>query len=513
MNRENPSIYPQSDRWSYLWLVIGAASMVFTAGNWPLSLAAWLGPLFMLRFMRTQNLLRGFLLSAVGVGIAYMIAFQGSASPGIMPLPLFGTLLGLMYGLLFLVDRLLVSRLPGQGPASFLATLVFPCLMTGYELLWFNKLIFGSSGSWAYSQQSSLILMQMISITGLWGLTFITAWFASTVNWARERGFSWSGIRGGALTYTSILLLVLAFGSLRLRFSAPPAGTVRVHGVATVGHTASDLYSKLIPLLNTDREAYRQLATSNYDVVIEAINREARAGAQIIALPETAAAGVQEDLDALTARIAQAAKSGKAYVALGMVVLDTGGMEPRLLIIDPLGEVVLNHLKYAYGMGTPISQVDLQTVDTPFGRLSGVLCGDLDNPGVVSQAGRKEVDILLVPATEIPGSGQWHARMAALRSIENGFSMVRPTVEGISTAIDPYGRILASVDYFKAGDRTFVAQVPTHRVGTIYSSIGNLFGWLSVSGFVILAGWAIVRVLRPRRPATVLPEAEAHSAF
>lgn len=511
MKTDFESMYPQSDRWSYAWLVIGSVLMIFTAGNWPLSLAAWLGPLFIMRFLRTQKLLRGYLLAAVGVGIAYTIAFQGSASPGIMPLPMFGALMGLMYGLFFLVDRLLVSRLPGQGPASFLATLVFPCLMTGYELLWFNKLIVGSSGSWAYSQQSSLILMQMISITGLWGLTFIPAWFASTVNWAWERGFSWPVIRGGALTYTSILLLVLAFGSLRLRFSAPAVGTVRVHSVATVGHTASDLYGKLMPLLKTDREAYRQLATSNYDAVIEAIDREARAGAQIIALPETAAAGVREDLDALTARIAQAAKRGNAYVAVGMVVLDTDGMEPRLLIIDPLGEVVLNHLKYAYGMGTPISQVDLQTVDTPYGRLSGVLCGDLDNPGVVSQAGRKEVDLLLVPATEIPGSGQWHSRMAAFRLIENGFSMVRPTIEGFSLAVDPYGRTLASVDYFNADERVFVAQIPTHRVHTIFTMIGNLFGWLAVSGFVALTGWAILRGRKHQQRAVSFPEAEARS--
>ena len=48
------------------------------------------------------------------------------------------------------------------------------------------------------------------------------------------------------------------------------------------------------------------------------------------------------------------------------------------MIVDPSGKIVINHLKYAYGLGTPINEVDLQTVDTPYGRLSGVLCGDLD---------------------------------------------------------------------------------------------------------------------------------------
>ncbi|HLF73244.1 MAG TPA: nitrilase-related carbon-nitrogen hydrolase, partial [Anaerolineales bacterium] len=257
---------------------------------------------------------------------------------------------------------------------------------------------------------------------------------------------------------------------------------------------------------------YRRKSTSYYESAVEAILREARSGAQIVVLPEIAAVGVREDIDALLTRLKQAAKTESIYVALGMVVLDVDVSEPWLFIIDSSGEVVLEHLKYAYGMGTPISQVDLQTVDTPYGRLSGVLCGDLDNPGIVNQAGRKEVDILLVPATEIPGSGAWHARMAAFRAVENGFSLVRPTVEGVSLATDPYGRILASMDYFKASDRVLVVQVPNHRVRTVYAAVGNLFGWLAVAGFVILAVWGILRGRKASAEPAVLPEPKPRSA-
>ena len=506
MIKERLHNYPQSDRWSYLWLAIGTVLTVFTAGNWPLSLAACLAPLFLIRFMRTQKLLRGYILLAIGMGVASTIAFQGSAGPAIMPPALFGALAGLQYGLLFLIDRVLVPRLPTQGLASFAGTLVFPLLFTAYEFLWFNKLSFGSSGSWAYSQQSNLILMQMISITGLWGLTFITAWFASTVNWAWERNFSWPEIRRGAAVYISILLIVLAFGTIRLRFNEPQAGTVRVHTLTAGGTTAETLFSTLIPLAKTDREAYRRLAVSTYDDTIEATIREARAGAQIVVLSETAAIGIQEDLDALITRFKQVARTENIYAAFGMVVLDTDRIEPRLIIIDPSGEVVLNHLKYAYGQGQPVSQVNLQTVDTPYGRLSGVLCGDLDNPDVISQAGRKGVDILLVPATD-GSAGPWHFRLAAFRAVENGFSLVRSAVQGVSLATDPNGRILASMDYFKANDRVMVAQVPTHGVVTLYSVIGDLFGWLMIAGFLVIAGWAILR----RRKTSVKLESPPES--
>jgi apolipoprotein N-acyltransferase len=38
-----------------------------------------------------------------------------------------------------------------------------------------------------------------------------------------------------------------------------------------------------------------------------------------------------------------------------------------------------------------------------------------------------------------------------------------------------------------------VVQVPTQGVFTLYPVIGDLFGWLSVVGFVVIAGWAIFR--------------------
>jgi apolipoprotein N-acyltransferase len=73
-------------------------------------------------------------------------------------------------------------------------------------------------------------------------------------------------------------------------------------------------------------------------------------------------------------------------------------------------------------------------------------------------------------------------------------------MEGVSLATDPYGRTLASVDYFKADDRVMVAQVPIHRTNTVFATIGDWFGWLMVIGFVGMAGWAIFRSLKNRPP-------------
>jgi apolipoprotein N-acyltransferase len=99
--------------------------------------------------------------------------------------------------------------------------LLFPTLVTAQEFLLYNELILGSNGSWAYTQASNPVLLQLVSITGLWGLTFLTTWFAATFNWAWERDFSWPQVRRGLAVYGGLLLLVLAFGNLHWRFSNP----------------------------------------------------------------------------------------------------------------------------------------------------------------------------------------------------------------------------------------------------------------------------------------------------
>jgi apolipoprotein N-acyltransferase len=74
--------------------------------------------------------------------------------------------------------------------------------------------------------------------------------------------------------------------------------------------------------------------------------------------------------------------------------------------------------------------------------------------------------------------------MAAFRAIENGVSLLRPAASGISSAVDPWGRVLGVADFFAPGDGTLTAQVPMTGVRTLYAGIGDLFAWLCVAGLV-----------------------------
>ena len=37
-----------------------------------------------------------------------------------------------------------------------------------------------------------------------------------------------------------------------------------------------------------------------------------------------------------------------------------------------------------------------------------------------------------------------------------------------------------------------VAQVPNRHIFTIYGAVGELFGWLTAAGFVLMVGGAII---------------------
>ncbi len=193
-----------------------------------------------------------------------------------------------------------------------------------------------------------------------------------------------------------------------------------------------------------------------------------------------------------------------------MVRLGRQLVENKLVVADPAGDIVLEHVKYGGNMleGSLLGDGVLRTIETPYGTLSGIICWDTDFPSIVRQAGRNGTDILLSPAHDWREIDPIHAQMAVFRAIENGISVVRQADQGRSITADPYGRVLAEMDHFTASERVMVAQVPTNGVFTVYPVIGDLFGWLSVVGFVVVAIWAVVRGPKAARTAPPQPEGQ-----
>lgn len=504
---------PQPDRWSYLWFAAAAALSLFVTGRWTVAAAVWLAPVFAIRFMRTQKAWKGFLLLALASSVTAVISWRG-----LMPLPfpedvITLIMIGIVSSLILLADRLLVARWQRRGRNPFVTTLIYPSLVTAFEFLTVQGNPMGSFGASAYTQFGNLPLLQLVSVTGLWGVTFVISWLAPVVNWAWEHGFAWPQIRRGTAVYAGVMALIFIFGVARLAASPNDVPTVPVAGVTAVPLDFAHLNS-------LSWQGLRRQAAINHDQYFTASERLAQAGAQLLLWPEGAAVVAEEDEVGLMARAQAFAQQHNVYLALPLVILhpQADHYENELRVIAPDGGTALTHRKYGgyqFEVGSVPGDGVLHTAVTPLGTLAGVICWDTDFPATVAQAGRKDVDILLSPSKDdvLLPMADLHAEMAAFRAIENGVTVIRQSDAATSMVIDPYGRVLAQTPFNANGETVLTAQVPAKGVTTLYSRVGDVFGWLTAVASVVWVSGAIVAGRRTKVDPAPEPDglASTHS--
>jgi apolipoprotein N-acyltransferase len=467
-------------------LLTGSLLVGFSMGRWLAPLAAWIGPALILRYARDHKAGRGYVLVLAACILAVFIGFV-SIWWGGLPRPMVPFLvigIGLLWSLPYLADRLLSPRLPG-----FSSTFVFPLAATTLEFLFIHFNPLGTWGAWGFTQYGNLPLMQLASVTGMIGITFLMGWFASVANWAWENRNRVGEIRGGLATFGVVVAAVFLFGFLRLNLAptSETEETIHVAGITAVSGFDYPDYADFLLAIDSIRNTY-----------FSATAREAQAGAKVIVWPELSGSGPVADDAPFIARAQEVARQNGIYLTLPLGSIyppETGKpRENKLLLIDPAGGIVIEHVKYGGNMieGSLRGDGKLQMVTAPFGVLSGVICWDMDYPAVIQQAGQNGTGLMLVPSSDWFEIDPLHSQMAVFRAIENGMSLVRQTHGGLSIAVDPYGRVLAQTDFFGATDRTMVAQVPVRHVTTLYTLFGRWLEWLAPIGFLFLVAWVFI---------------------
>ncbi|KQR11917.1 nitrilase-related carbon-nitrogen hydrolase [Cellulomonas sp. Leaf334] len=495
-------------RWSWVWLVVGTALLPFAGLQTLIPLTAWLAPVFLLRFSRSQRAVVGLPVLVVAISCALLVGLRNGFLPVVdgSGYYLFVLTLGFGGALPFAVDRLLAPRLDGIS-----RTLVFPAAVTTAELLGTMGNPFGTAGSTAYSQYGSLPLLQVVSIAGIWALTFLVSWLAPVVNQLWERGWSGPGVKAPAMLLVAVTAAALLFGGAQLAFASPRSETVRVAALAPDRRLIDLAYSA--PDIGSGDPSGRAAVSKEYfapvlDDLFERSAREAVAGARIIAWSEAAALTLQEEQEDVVARAGRLAREHGVYVQVSMIVqlsADRGSdggpvNENHAVLLDPQGDIVWDYLKSrpVPGDGHEAGPGVIPSVDTPYGRLATIICQDDFFPALVRQAGQADVDILLVPSSDWESIAAWHGQQAPFRAVENGVALVRPTRQGVSLATDGQGRLLGhKSDYFVSDDQTLVVAVPTQGYDTWYASLGDGVAYAVAAGLVVLT----VAAFRPgRRP-------------
>ena len=475
------------------WLILGVGliAYMFSGGRWNIGVTAWIWPVAFLYFSRQTQTRKQFLLLVAALAAGNVIKWLNVLDAGYWLDAAFCLLWSIFWVLPFLADRLLAQKLPG----AFLSSLIFPTVFVSLEYLR-ALLPIGSIGLMAYTQAGFLPLVQITSVIGSFGLSFLIFWFGAVVVTVLEKR------QGRKLTAAVCLCLIAAaigFGCIRLAaFPVSRENTVRVASVI------SPYYAKF------SDDTYATLsAEESLQYFLSEAQRAADGNAKIACWNEEAFAldDVKEPL--LLEAAVKFAKDHDMILIVSYEIADTdeseGGdsINKAVIILQDgsVTEYIKTHLVPV--METPgyvKGEGKIPTVVTDYGTLSDVICFDdsfvgyLRGTGAVTNEHFKNTDLLFVPSWDWKSVKNTHTDLSEFRAVENGFALVKPTYDGISTAVDYQGRVINRFDTADTGfDTVQFADVPITGVTTVYAWIGAVLDLvLCLSGFFTIALGIIV---------------------
>ncbi len=380
----------------------------------------------------------------------------------------------------------MLSRAAAVRMKPWLAVFAFPFFSTAFEFI--NSLLSpnGTAGSLAYTQAHFLPLIQVASITGIWGITFIATLVpaAFSMLWLVRR--SKVDMLRTLAAPTILMAAVLIFGWIRL---AEP----RTQKPILVGLAATDTTIKYFHTTDPEKslEVIRQYSHRARDL--------AGFGARVVVLPEKFAAVMLRSEDSAYSILTRTAIAGKVAIVAGLNDVSTRLDTNSPLVFFPDGKVLRYYKRFLVpGFETGYYSGDKPLV-VPFGdATAGVeICKELDFPYWSREYGMRGVGLLFVPAWDFTIDGEFHMRMALLRGVESGFSIVRCAQQGLLTVSDYRGQIIAKQSTSGSPEVLLLSSVSPGPGKTFYTAAGNWFGWLSIAA--ALSFLIAIILKRPKR--------------
>jgi apolipoprotein N-acyltransferase len=117
-------------------------------------------------------------------------------------------------------------------------------------------------------------------------------------------------------------------------------------------------------------------------------------------------------------------------------------------------------------------------------RVGVLICKDLDIPRLARAYRRGGARILLAPAWDFGRDGWLHSRMAVVTG-ESGVTVARVARAGRATVSDALGRIVVEADTCQG--RAVDATGPLAAASTLYSRLGDWFGWCCMAATALIA--------------------------
>jgi apolipoprotein N-acyltransferase len=409
----------------------------------------------------------------------YFVSVMGPSSTSTTRLLVpFGAILGpaFVFGLAVLLWRKFTVR-----GASWNAALALPATWVTYEYILTFLWPHGTWGSLAYTQMDFLPILQIASLTGVWGISFLLLLVPGTI------AALWMGTgssrqkRPLAIVVSTILTGTLIFGWARLHFTPAPERSV------VVGLIASDTPENVFP------QELEQTPRLMHDY-LDQVKILAAEGAQVAVLPEKLGVLIDPagtaDVDK---RMEAFAHDSRIEIVAGFIRRSSTSKlnEARVYSGTDLAPLFYEkeHMLPAFESSF-LPGTERVSFEKDSGKWGVAICKDMDFPRLSRQYGAEEVGLLLVPAWDFVSDGWLHGRMAIMRGVESGFSIARAPKQGVLTVSDDRGRILAERSTSAAPFAMLVARVPVRNDVTLYRLLGDWFAWANLAALL----WLLISV-------------------
>ena len=479
-----------------VFIILTFLIYVMSNGQWCIPIFVWIYPILFLHMLSLNHTRKVYLI----IGSIYAIGFVFQFEKPI------GMDIKICIVAAFLVSFLKV--LPyiywSKSKMKFQDTVIFAGIMVSIEYIIY--LIYPILGglSDAYTQYQNLYLLQIVTVTGIYGITFLISWTAAIVIWIWNNKSKIKYIKKYITIYCFVIGLVFAYGIIMFHFVGNSDKSVRIAGVTVpISH-----------LLNDDKDIYSTFYTNTFtgenitntrnklssaaDELFLKTELEAQAGAKIVFWSELNGAVLKQDEDMLLQRASDMAKQEEIYLIVSLLVKTPYEdlKENKTVAFNPQGELISEYFKYGRSIGELCQKGDgmLKSFDTEYGRIAPFICSDMAFLSKIQQAGKDSVDILIVPASDWKEMTLLAAKTAIVRGVENGSNIIRHTNNGMSIVSNVKGCVLAQTDYFQSDTKTLSAQVITKGRFTLYSYIGNLFVYLC--NFYLIGSFLLPKIKR-----------------
>jgi apolipoprotein N-acyltransferase len=477
-------------------LAVLSTTALWLAGNgmnpvWPI---VWIAPIPVLLLAAETTSWR------VAAGAAALSMFLGSLTMlyylhFVLQAPVTAWLIPFsIASLLFAAGVLLFRGLLHRG-AVFSAVIALPAFWTVCEYLASFVPANGTAGSLAYTQERFLPILQVASLTGPWGITFLLLLFPAAIACAfylQRRNLPVAPVLVSAF---AVLVAAVLFGGIRLA-ATNSQQTIKV------------------ALLDTDTVIFANKTPEMQELVkgyAEQAERLAGQGAKIVVMPEKIGLLLDKDTKIMDPVLQSVADRTDATLVIGVlhVVAPDSFNEARIYTPhQPIATYDKQHMLPPFESnlkpGTSLALLSQSIV--PIGV---AICKDMDFIHPALDYGRSGIDLLLDPAWDFNIDRTWHGHIAIMRGVEGGYAIAHAAKDGFLTVTDDRGRILGEVRTNTGAFASLMVDVPLRHDQTFFDRYGAWFPGLASLLLLVTAirMVALSRVTSKRRIGSVSPAA------